>query len=332
MSVIQNQEDSLAECYSSTLFQFDEVVVKGPDTVQFISSFTTADINGLQEHEGCDGFFCDARGRVLELAVLWRSDEGLRIRVARGRGHRLATHLDHYHIREDLTIFQNQEELHSVLVSGGRAKKWLEEFFDVSVSVKLYQQIQEHEGDNPFSTRTTPARVMAVDWISSQGFFVTVPDKCKDVLQSSLLESGLQNSTDEMITYLRLQQGWPLGNDIPEKTLPQEVGLNDRAISFTKGCYLGQETVARLDALGHVNKRLAVLAVEKGGPIEVGDSVASNDEVVSHITSVGCLGNQEVSLAMAIIPLKSMQQKSKLTVAGKAANVVSPVLLDTLMT
>tara|TARA_A200000159_G_scaffold86584_1_gene80122 strand:+ start:438 stop:1436 length:999 start_codon:yes stop_codon:yes gene_type:complete len=332
MSVIEKQEDSLAEGYSSTLFQFDEVVVKGPDAVQFISNFTTADINGLQEHEGCDGFFCDARGWVLEMAILLRSNEGLRIRVARGRGHGLATHLDRYHIREDLTIFQNQEELHSVLLSGGQTKRWLGEFFDVSVPVKVYQQIQEHCGDNPFSTRSNPARLMAVDWVSSQGFLVTVPKACKDILQSSLLESGLQDSTDEMINYLRLQQGWPLGKDIPEKTLPQEVGLNARAISLTKGCYLGQETVARLDALGHVNRRLVVLAVEKGGSMVVGDSVASNDEVVSRVTSVGCLGNQEVSLAMAIIPLKSMQQKSNLTVAGKAANVVSPVLLDTLMT
>ena len=314
------------------LFQFDEVVVKGPDAVQFISNFTTADINGLQEHEGCDGFFCDARGWVLEMAILLRSDEGLRIRVARGRGHGLATHLDRYHIREDLTIFQKQEELHSVLLSGGQTKRWLGEFFDVSVPVKVYQQIQEHCGDNPFSTRSNPARLMAVDWVSSQGFLVTVPKECKDILQSSLLESGLQDSTDEMINYLRLQQGWPLGNDIPEKTLPQEVGLNARAISLTKGCYLGQETVARLDALGHVNRRLVVLAVEKGGSMVVGDSVASNEEVVSRVTSVGCLGSQAVSLARAIVPLKSMQQKSNLTVAGKAANVVSPVLLDTLMT
>ena len=266
------------------------------------------------------------------MAILLRSDEGLRIRVARGRGHGLATHLDRYHIREDLTIFQNREELHSVLVSGGQTKKWLGEFFDVSVPVNVYQQIQEHGGDNPFSTRSNPARLMAVDWVSSQGFLVTVPKECKDILQSSLLESGLQDSTDEMINYLRLQQGWPLGKDIPEKTLPQEVGLNARAISLTKGCYLGQETVARLDALGHVNRRLVVLAVEKGGSVVVGDSVASNDGVVSRVTSVGCLGNQEVSLAMAIIPLKSMQQKSNLTVAGKAANVVSPILLDTLVT
>ena len=332
MSVIQNQEDSLEECYSSTLFQFDEVVIKGPDAVQFISNFTTADINGLQEDDGCDGFFCDARGWVLEMAVLLRSEEGLRIWVARGRGHWLATHLDRYHIREDLTIFHTQEKLHSVLVSGRQTKNWLQKYFDVSLPTKRYQQFQELGGDKPFSTRLTPARLMAVDWVSSECFLVTVVDECKDVMQSSLATTGIQMRTDEMINHSRLQQGWPLKNDIPEKTLPQEVGLNDRAISLTKGCYLGQETVARLDALGHVNRRLVVLAVEKGGPMAVGDSVVSNDEVVSHVTSVGSLGNQEASLAMAIIPIRSMQQKSNLTVAGKAATVVSPALLDTLTT
>jgi folate-binding protein YgfZ len=332
MSVIQKQRDSLAQSYVSTLFQFDEVVVRGPDAVQFISNFTTADIYGLQEHEGCDGFFCDARGWVLEVAVLFRSDDGLLIRVARGRGHGLAAHLDRYHIREELSISEAQEELHSVLMSGSQIKIWLEEYFDISVPAKRYQQLQARDDNNPFSTQLTSVKLMPVDWLSSDGFLMIVPGERKDILQASLLAAGLQNSADEMITYLRLQQGWPSVNDIPEKTLPQEVGLNDRTISLTKGCYLGQETVARLDALGHVNRRLVVLAVERGESAVVGDNVASNNEVVSQVTSVGCLGKQEATLAMAIIPLKSMQQEANLTVGGKAANVVSTVLLETLMT
>ena len=332
MSVIRKQRDSLAESYVSTLFQFDEIVVRGPDAIQFINNFTTADIHGLQEHQGCDGFFCDARGWVLEMAVLLRSDDGLLIRVARGRGHGLAAHLDRYHIREELTIFQTQEELHSVLVSGSQMKIWLEVYFDISVPANRYQQLQTLDGDNPFSTRLASAKLMPVDWVSSDCFLITVPGERKDILQSSLLAIGLQNTTNEMITYSRLQQGWPSANDIPEKTLPQEVGLNDRAISLTKGCYLGQETVARLDALGHVNRRLVVLAVEEGESTIVGDNVASNNEVVSQITSVGYFGKQEATLAMAIIPLKSMQQEVNLTVAGKVAKVVSTVLLDTLTT
>src|SRR5262249_52983757 len=61
----------------------------------------------------------------------------------------------------------------------------------------------------------------------------------------------------ECFELLRIEAGTPVfGKDITEKNLPQEIGRDARAISFVKGCYLGQETVARLDALGHVNQIL----------------------------------------------------------------------------
>ena len=329
MSVMQ--KDLSEECYASALFQFDEVVVRGPDAIQFVSNFTTANIKGLREDQGCDGFFCDARGWILEIAVLLRSDDGLLIRVARGRGQGLVKHLGRYHIREDLTIHQTQEEIYSVLVSGSEGRTWLDNYFDVSVLVNRYQQVQARDGTS-ISTRLASAQLMLVDWISSDCFLITVPYERKDVLCSSLLDARLQNSPNEMITYLRLKQGWPSVNDIPEKTLPQEIGLNDRAVSLTKGCYLGQETVARLDALGHVNRRLMVLEVEQGGSPLVGDNVVSNNKVVSQITSVGYSEKREVSLAMAIVPLKSIQQDASLTVGDRAARVVSTPLLDKLRT
>jgi len=58
----------------------------------------------------------------------------------------------------------------------------------------------------------------------------------------------------------RISNFWPwYGEDINEKNLPQEIGIDTRAISFKKGCYLGQETVARLDALGQVQKQLVLV-------------------------------------------------------------------------
>ncbi len=64
---------------------------------------------------------------------------------------------------------------------------------------------------------------------------------------------------------LRIEAGTPVfGKDVTEKNLPQEFGRDDQAISFVKGCYLGQETVARIDALGHVNQFLKGLALRAG--------------------------------------------------------------------
>ena len=331
MSVIWNQKFSLPDYYSSALIQFDEVVVDGPDAIQFISNFVTAEINGLKVNEGCDAFFCDARGWILDIAFVLRNADKIRVFVARGRGQDIAGHLSRYHIQEKLTIHQTQEKIHSVLMSGN-AESWLEKHFEISKPINLYQQFSEKANSNLFSTRTTLAALMAVDWISSRNFFLMVPEEKKSVLEDCLKANALPNVTDEIITYARLQQGWPLASDIPEKTLPQEVGLHERAVSFTKGCYLGQETVARLDALGHVNRRLVVLEVEQGELVVVGDSEASRGDVVSHVTSVGYFRRHDSALVMAIIPLKLLHSQENITVAGRRATVVSSALLDTLAT
>ena len=63
---------------------------------------------------------------------------------------------------------------------------------------------------------------------------------------------------------IRIESGTPrFGVDITDENLPQEVARDNRAISFTKGCYLGQETVARIDALGHVNRKLCGIRFER---------------------------------------------------------------------
>jgi folate-binding protein YgfZ len=84
----------------------------------------------------------------------------------------------------------------------------------------------------------------------------------------------------------RIEAGTPLfGQDITEKNLPQEVARDALAISFTKGCYLGQETVARIDALGHVNQTLCGLRFAGPDSPPPGTELTIDDKVVAHVTS-----------------------------------------------
>jgi folate-binding protein YgfZ len=83
---------------------------------------------------------------------------------------------------------------------------------------------------------------------------------------------------------LRIRAGTPrMGAEIDDRALPAEIGLEERAISFSKGCYPGQEPVARLHHRGHVNRRLRVLDVE--GEVEPGDEITYDDKVVGRVTS-----------------------------------------------
>jgi folate-binding protein YgfZ len=100
----------------------------------------------------------------------------------------------------------------------------------------------------------------------------------------------------------RIEAGFPMfGHDITENNLPQEVSRNGRAISFTKGCYLGQETVARIDALGHVNKTLVGLRYLVSQVPKVGATILNGDEPVGTVTSATWSPKHEAPMALGYI-------------------------------
>ena len=97
---------------------------------------------------------------------------------------------------------------------------------------------------------------------------------------------GLTAGDDSAFHQERVRAGFPwYGIDLSDKNLPQEASRNDQTISFTKGCYLGQETVARLDALGQVQKQLVRWSIE-GSRVAPGAEVSSDGKVVGRLTSI----------------------------------------------
>ena len=117
--------------------------------------------------------------------------------------------------------------------------------------------------------------------------------------------------TAEEFTRLRIQLGVPLdGVDVDERNLPQEVDRNDQAISFTKGCYLGQEPVARIDALGRVNWLLRRLEIDGAAP-ERNTELTLDGKAVGRITSA--IGNDTGSIALGYVRREQAESNSRLT-------------------
>ena len=104
-------------------------------------------------------------------------------------------------------------------------------------------------------------------------------------LAAALLDRGAAGVSAEAAECLRIERGRPrYGIDMDESTIPQEAGLNERAVSFTKGCYVGQETVARLFHRGKPNRHLRGLRLT--APASSGDELTLGDRVVGHLGSV----------------------------------------------
>jgi folate-binding protein YgfZ len=104
-------------------------------------------------------------------------------------------------------------------------------------------------------------------------------------LRDALLARGAQAISEQAAECVRIERGRPrYGVDIDESTIPQEAGLNERAVSFTKGCYVGQETVARLYYKGKPNRHLRGLRLS--APVESGAELRLGERTVGHVGSV----------------------------------------------
>ena len=121
----------------------------------------------------------------------------------------------------------------------------------------------------------------------------------------------------------RLEAGVPLfGHDITADNLPQEVARDARAISFTKGCYLGQETVARIDALGHVNRLLVGLKFAGQAAPPTGTVLLAGQQDVGHVTSAAWSPRLAAPLALAYVRRSHAKKGSTLSSAAGAAEVI----------
>jgi tRNA-modifying protein YgfZ len=114
-----------------------------------------------------------------------------------------------------------------------------------------------------------------------------------------VLDAGLKPTlADEQLETMRIQAGTPAwGKEIDERVLPAEAGLVERAVSLTKGCYPGQEPIARLHYRGHANRGLRVLRVDGDGMPDRNAELRDGDKVVGRLTSAARVDGGVVALA-----------------------------------
>jgi folate-binding protein YgfZ len=119
----------------------------------------------------------------------------------------------------------------------------------------------------------------------------------KEDLLRELKGSGLAELSEEELEAIRIAHGVPRwGRDMGFKTIPQEVGIDATAVHFDKGCYVGQEAMAKIHFRGKVNRRLAVL--EPDTTVQVGDEVSGTDGKLGVVTSVARDGETVRALAV----------------------------------
>lgn len=305
------------------------VRITGRDAVRFVENFTTAAVGRLQDGAGCEGFFTDVRGQVICLAGLLRcgpdsgEEPAVEIVADGDVGALLAEHLERYHIREPIEIEDMSAARCTLALLGASVGDSLAACFNGHRPVASLASGFDHAAyalQNGLDV-ALKVRLMRCDWAGPRAWLVACRAEDRSTLEQTLANAGLVAVEPSAWDTARIEAGTPRYHDLLPKTLPQELGRDHRAISFTKGCYLGQETVARLDALGHVNRRLVGLAVEGHAVPEVGAEITAADAAIGQVTS-SCFSTQlGRPLVLAILPVKPIATAA-LRVAGMTAERV----------
>ena len=133
---------------------------------------------------------------------------------------------------------------------------------------------------------------------------------------------GFTLGTNEEFTAARISANWPwFGVDFNEQNLPQEVDRDEKAISFTKGCYLGQETIARLDALGQIQKKLCRMKIEGSAPIEAHPIENEQGKDVGWVTSSALDSSGDKLLAFGFLRRGNFGPGTTLKICGRRCEV-----------
>jgi tRNA-modifying protein YgfZ len=240
------------------------LLVSGSDAAEYLQGQLTNDIEALGPGQGCYAALLDRKGHLVsDMRVLRLESTGgdIWLDLEVGPDEAVLKHLRTYSIGREVEIENVTERWTIVSVIGPRAEK-LTGF--EGVAPEYAQRYREWDG----------VEVLAV--ATDLGVDLIVRADQAEALEQLLREAGVAEVSEEAAEILRVESGRPrFGIDMGPESMPAEAGIVERAVNFEKGCYIGQEPVARLHYRGKPNRSLRGLRLsghgETGQPLQLGD-------------------------------------------------------------
>jgi folate-binding protein YgfZ len=258
--------------------------VTGAEAAEYLQGQLTNDIEALAPGEGTYAALLDRKGRIQGDMRVLRLDEELRLETEATAGDAVLRHLSMYKIGRDVEVEEISNRVTVISVIGPAA-----------AHLALAGPLAPEHAHRAVEIGHTAALAVATDL----GLDLIVARDEVDAVAEALTAAGIEPVSEAAAEIVRVESGRPrFGYEMTTATMPAEAEINDRAVSFTKGCYIGQETVARLHYKGRPNRRLRGLRLS--APATAGDPIRLGER------EVGTVGTAVVSpahgpLALAIV-------------------------------
>ncbi len=330
---LQHYELARTDAIAFELFSFGKLSLRGKDRAAFLQNFTTNDVVKPGVGSGCETFVTTAQAKIVAWFRVSVRPEELYAHMEPGIIANVIAHLGKYVIGEQVEFVDQTDADLLWHVCGPNV---VQKFVQVGIDVSSWSPWQNGE----WKWGGVQVWLQRCDFLGVPGFFVSARKQDRAQVEAGLQEAGVKvlSGDDPAWTMLRVEAGSPAyGVDFDESNLPQEVNRTEQAISFTKGCYIGQETVARIRAYGHVNRLLAgvkfrdeLTSVEEMTAYADswrGTRLIHNGKEVGKVQSVAFSPRMGCGLGLALVRREHVAPGTKLqTALGKRALVEGEVV------
>jgi folate-binding protein YgfZ len=285
--------------------------ISGPDRAKFLHNLTTNDVKRLPVGQGQESFVTTLQGKTLAYVDLLATETVLLLRTETATLEGLAPHLAKYGVFDDVVIDDVSASTFEIHLTGPEIGK----FVGPALLESLPQGLLSHAMGN---LDGVTLRVVRESPMGPSGLTLIGPINDYEAVKQRLAKAELNEIDGATFDALRIEAGTPLsGRDVTLANLPQEVARDSKTINFVKGCYLGQETVARLDALGHVNRLLKGLTIEGSKVVPPdGTPLTFDGKTVGTITSAAFSNDRGCIVALGYVKVAQASTGTRLNVAG----------------
>ncbi|MCA9061951.1 MAG: hypothetical protein KDA96_02800 [Planctomycetaceae bacterium] len=283
--------------YTTPAGEFSELIVTGRDRAKFLHNFCTNNISALTEGHASEVFFTDVKARILGHGYILADRNQHRVWMIGGYPETLFKHLDRYIITEDVQVTRNSsvnQAIFLVCPDHGGEQGTIREIihhFPKPLSVAAIDLTGQSQS------------AMSLNWNAQT--IILIPATADDarIAEQRLSAAGATQLTRASFDRLRLEERFPIvGLDVTDSNLAPEANRNVQAISYTKGCYLGQEPIARIDSMGHINRSLQIIGCSASSAELCGRQVQlETGETQGQVTSAA--ETETGAIALCILPV-----------------------------
>jgi tRNA-modifying protein YgfZ len=299
------------------------IVVSGADRASYLQGLLTNDIAALTAGQGCYSAYLTPQGRMISDLFVYELGDVILLTVPRERHRAVLDRLDQFIFSEDVQLGDASDTFSTVAIVGPNAANLAGRM--TAIDPAALAGMAEHDNRRG-AFDGEPAIVTRVTDTGEPGFDVHIAASGSSAFCRALESAGLPFLDFETAEALRVEAGIPkFGRDMNEDTIPLEAGIESRAISFSKGCYVGQEVIVRVLHRGHgrVARKLVGLMLDADGVPPADAPAMAEDREVGRVTSSVMSPALRKPIALAYLHRDFLTPGTPLSVQGHQAVVTA---------